>query len=390
VRGLRILDVGDDYFHPTADGGWAWDWYFPVREALAEFERLGAVDEFRYWGRLAPAPAAAGEVKFPFPAGGAIAVTGAKASGARGGREHLRVLPQVLTRGIAAVRRADVVLFRWPAVHSMLLIPVAVALRKPFVMRLRSDVESGWRAVGNVGARGGRLILAYTRWALRRATVPVVISDFLNARYAGGRAFVLNECGVMERDVADAVQDAGGATILYVGRFAPEKGVDVLVRAFAQLEVPDARLRLVGAGPERERIEALAKELGVTARIDFVGSIADRGVLREEYGRATLFALPSRTEGLGCVLLEAMAAGTPIVATRTGGIPDLVTDGENGLLATPEDPAALAAALERMLRDAALRRRCAERGLEVVRRHTFESQTRRWIELAVRAARRPA
>ena len=388
MRGLRVLDVGDDYFHPTADGGWAWDWYFPVRETLAELERLTPVDEFRYWGRLAPTPAAAGEVKFPFPAGGAIGIVGAKASGARGGREHLRVLPQVLTRGIAAVRRADVILFRWPAVHSMLLVPVAVLLRKPFVMRLRSDVESGWQAVGNVGARGGRLILAYTRWALRRATVPVVISDFLNDRYAGGRAFVLNECGVMDDDIAADVHEAGDATILYVGRFAAEKGVDVLVRAFAQLDVPDARLRLVGAGPERERIEALARELGVATRVDFAGSIADRAVLREEYRRARLFALPSRTEGLGCVLLEAMAAGTPIVATRTGGIPDLVTDGENGLLAPPEDPAALAAAMTRMLGDAPLRRRCAERGLEVVKRHTFQSQTRRWIELAVKAAGR--
>jgi glycosyltransferase involved in cell wall biosynthesis len=388
-RGLRILDIGDDYFHPTSGGGWAWDWYFPVTEALAEFERLGPVDAFRFWGRLAPSPAPPGEVKFPFPSGTVIAVTGAKASGARGGREHLRVLPQVLTRGISEVLRADVVLFRWPAVHSMLLLLVAVAIRKPFVLRLRTDVESGWRAVGNVGAFGGRLVRAYTRWALRRATVPVVISDFLNARYADGRAHVLNECGVMERDVAPAVpEQPAGKTILYVGRVAPEKGVDVLVRAFALLDDADARLRIVGGGPERERIEALTRELGVAPRVEFAGGIVDRDVLREEYRRATLFALPSRTEGLGCVLLEAMAAATPIVATSAGGIPDLVTHGENGLLAPPDDPAALAAALRRMLADQELRARCAARGLEIVRHHTFERQTRRWAELAVAAARR--
>ncbi|MEO8033373.1 MAG: glycosyltransferase [Acidobacteriota bacterium] len=386
VRGLRILDIGDDYFHPLPGGGWLWDWYFPVAEALAEFERFGPVEEFRFWGRLSPAAAPASDIKYPFPAGGAVSVTGVRGSGARGGREHLRLLPQLLTRGISAVRRADVLVFRWPSVHSMLLLPVAILLRKVIVIRLRTDVEAGWQAVGIVGSRGATLVREYTRWALRRATVPVVISPFLNERYGGGRAVVLNECGVMSRDVATETHEAGGKTILYVGRFAPEKGVDVLVRAFARLADPDARLRLIGGGSEKDRLGALVKELRISERVDFPGSIVDRAALREEYRKATLFVLPSRTEGLGCVLLEAMAAATPIVATRVGGIPDLVADRENGLLVESENPEALGAGIQQMLDDKALRKRCASRGLETVQHHTFESQTRRWIELAVSAA----
>jgi glycosyltransferase involved in cell wall biosynthesis len=388
ARPLRILDIGDDYFHPVPGGGWTWDWPFPAAEALELFRSHTAVDAFTFWGRLAPsAETTAGETKFPFPAGDALRVTGARASGARGAGAQLRALPAILIRGVRAVAEADIILFRWPSVASMLLLPFALVLRRTTVVRLRTDADAALAAGGFVRSPMLlRVIRAYTRLAMRAADVPVCISRHLRDKFGGPRTVVLNECGVREADVEPRGDAGQEGLLLYVGRLMPEKGVDTLLTALAS--VPDARLLIVGGGNERHRLEALARQLGVDGRVDFHGGISDRAVLQAVYRRAALFVLPSHSEGLGCVLLEAMAAGVPIVATNAGGIPDLVADGVNGLLVPPQDSAALAAALRRALGDPQLRRSLAARGRAVVEQQTFERQTGRWIELAVSAFRR--
>ncbi len=139
-----------------------------------------------------------------------------------------------------------------------------------------------------------------------------------------------------------------GCTILYAGRLSPEKGVDVLLRAFARSCVAheEVRLLLVGDGPNRGDYELLAGELGIADRVHFLGF---RNDIQAFYRLADLFVLPSRSEGLPMALLEAMALGTPVVATRVGGVPDLVTDGVTGLLVAPDDPIALGAAIRRVV-----------------------------------------
>lgn len=385
-RGLRILDVGDDYFHRVG-GEWKWDWPFPVLATLALFERQATVEEFRFWGRIAPGDGVSAETKFPFPTAEKIEVIGARTSGRRGLTSHLLAVPQLLTRGLLAVWRADVVLFRWPSLHSMLLVPFASLFRKTFAIRLRVDIEDGLKAAGAVrspflASLAGR----YTRWALKRCSVSVCISRFLREKYGNDRTIILNECSVMESDVSPSPAPPGRPLILYVGRLTSEKGVDVLLRAFSRVTTP-ALLEIVGAGSERSRLEELVRDLGISEGVRFAGGIADRTELVAKYRYATLFVLPSRSEGLGCVLLEAMSAGTPIVATNVGGIPELVRDGWNGFLVPPEDPSAMAGAIDRMLADGDLRALCAQRGVDVVREQTFEKQVGRWVELIVGAWR---
>ena len=137
---------------------------------------------------------------------------------------------------------------------------------------------------------------------------------------------------------ADAYVVAG------VGRFVPIKGFDLLVAALGDLvaQVPNAHVVLIGDGVERGALEAQAAALGVTARLHISGAVTDVvGLLPA----ADVLAAPSRNEGMGRVLVEAMALGLPVVGTRVGGIGDVILDGECGLLVPPEDPAALAAAL---------------------------------------------
>jgi glycosyltransferase involved in cell wall biosynthesis len=160
----------------------------------------------------------------------------------------------------------------------------------------------------------------------------------------------------------------GAATIVCVGRLSPEKGQAGLLRAFADLRRsrPDLKLRLVGDGPERGSLEALASELGVAGAVTFAGRLSEAETLAE-IARSDLLALPSFMEGLPIVLTEAMAIGVPVVASRVAGIPELVEEGTTGLLFPPSDWDALAAAIERLLGDEALYAQVAERAQRKVR-----------------------
>ncbi len=139
-----------------------------------------------------------------------------------------------------------------------------------------------------------------------------------------------------------------GPRVVFLGRLHIQKQVDVLVRAAAAL--PRAQIVLVGDGPERGSLERLARRTGVADRVHFVGFVPHcdvSSVLR----MADVLVMPSRYEELGTAMLEAMQAGVPIVASDTGGIPDVITHGRNGLLVPPGDAAALASAISRLLAD---------------------------------------
>jgi glycosyltransferase involved in cell wall biosynthesis len=141
----------------------------------------------------------------------------------------------------------------------------------------------------------------------------------------------------------------------FLGRLHLQKNVDLLLRAAAQLQHA-THVVLVGDGPERHRLEALTDRLGLRSRVTFLGFVGHDRVPALLRG-ADVLVMPSRYEELGTAMLEAMHCGVPVVATRTGGIPDVITDGVNGLLTQPGDAADLARALDRLLAEPALGRR---------------------------------
>jgi glycosyltransferase involved in cell wall biosynthesis len=146
-------------------------------------------------------------------------------------------------------------------------------------------------------------------------------------------------------------------TLLFLGHLLPEKGVFDLVRAFAQVSarIPGMTLLLAGVG-QIDRVRKLAGELGVRERVELPGWLGPESK-SAALAAGTLFILPSYIEGLPMALLEAMSWALPVIATPVGGIPQLVTHEVNGLLVAPGDVAALAAAITRLLEDAALRER---------------------------------
>ena len=149
--------------------------------------------------------------------------------------------------------------------------------------------------------------------------------------------------------------------ILFVGRLEKIKGVDTLLAAFAELRVKSCELRVVGSGSQRQSLEALSKKLGIAERVAFLGHVpADR--IAKEYAEAEIFCGLSSSEALGNVFLEAQASGCAVVATNVGGIPDIVRDGETGLLVLPDGPQAAASAIRTLLDDPALRERLSSAG----------------------------
>ena len=159
--------------------------------------------------------------------------------------------------------------------------------------------------------------------------------------------------------------------VLFVGRLAPQKGVSTLVEAAGLLKDPSARILLVGDGPERPKLERDAERLGVDDRLHFVGFFAhDR--LPAVFAHADLLVLPSLYEELGTVLLEAMQAALPIVASKTGGIPDVIENGVNGMLVPPGDPEALARAIDCLLADRKLACRLSEGAQERAKDYDWE------------------
>ena len=291
--------------------------------------------------------------------------------------------------------------------RRLLLDPLALAALPVYVLRFRGEIRTtaarfrpdvihahwwfpaGWLVAGHgipfvVTCHGTdvRLLEIWpfgrmARGVLRAAAAVTTVSQFLAddvTRNAGPlpRPVVVAPMPV-DLDAFAAGQGTPKAVpprILYAGNLVAAKGVDVLIRALALLAARGVgcRLKILGEGPARADLAAVARSLGVPDRIDWSGFVPqDR--MPAEYGAATITVLNSRgkAEGLGLTLVEALCAGSAIVGTPVGGIPEVILDERTGLIARDGDADHLAAQLQRLLTDAGLRARLTAAGQAHVR-----------------------
>jgi glycosyltransferase involved in cell wall biosynthesis len=156
-----------------------------------------------------------------------------------------------------------------------------------------------------------------------------------------------------------------GEEVVFVGRLTRHRAIDVLIDAMR--DCPGERLTIVGDGPDRSALERRARGL---ANVSFVGAVPHADV-KTHLERARMLVLPSRHEGQPNIVMEAMAFGVPVIATRVGGVPDLISHGHNGWLVEPGDPASVARAIQRLSSDPALRGRLAANALREIRRYAW-------------------
>jgi glycosyltransferase involved in cell wall biosynthesis len=243
----------------------------------------------------------------------------------------------------AAINRAKPNLVHTHLVHADVY--GAIATRTPIVSTKHNPdpFRAGpWRFAERVLARRARRIVA--------------ISDAV-------RRFSLQDVGLPEDKIVvihyglDALPEAWAENpklpipddaplLLCVARLAPQKGVDTAIRALPK--IPDATLLVLGEGPERTRLEGLARELGVAERVVMPGRVGDIAAL---YQRCDVVVHPARWEGFGLAMLEGMLAAKPVVATRAGSAPELVVDGVTGALVPPNDSVAMADSVSIVLTD---------------------------------------
>ena len=214
-----------------------------------------------------------------------------------------------------------------------------------------------------VGGIAGRWCERISRLVYRSAAQVICISEKVREQVLAGAAVrtavVYN--GVDPQEFSPGADNPASDFLLTVGNLIPIKGHELLLRAFAALPSrhSDIRCQIIGDGPERSRLTALAASLGIASRVQFLGRQSRRQVAEAMRG-CLLFALPSRYEGLGCVYLEAMSSARAVIACRGQGIEEVIQQGVNGWLIEPENLAALTAALTALLDDPQLRRRMGE------------------------------
>jgi glycosyltransferase involved in cell wall biosynthesis len=335
----------------------------PYDQAVTPAPGPVAVRRYRYaprreWHIMGHAKALAGDTRF------------------RGG--VFLLLPFFLLAGLAAAwrtarrLRADVIHAHWVLPGGLVGAWVAAALRVPLAVSLHgSDVFVAQRSA---------LLGRVAGWVFRRAAVITACSPELAAGAvalgADATRVHLVAWGADPQRFHPAIEPADRAAlgaeasdllVASLGRMVPKKGFDVLVRALPALAAAEPRLRLVigGDGPQREELHRLAQTLGVADRLLLPGQVPWNRV-PAFLAASDLFVLPSQRDpagnldGLPTVLLEAMAMGKAVVATRIGGTPLVIKDGVNGVLCPAGDAAALSAALARLLGDEALRLRLGQ------------------------------
>jgi glycosyltransferase involved in cell wall biosynthesis len=254
-----------------------------------------------------------------------------------------------------------------------------IALARLAGARVVGHLHGGW--FHEFHRRAPPPLRALIRATCRTLAAAWVLGPDLRECFAGlvapGRIRVLPN-GVPDPGVARRAPDAGrGFTILYLGQLSDLKGVDDLVAAFESLRVPDARLVLAGDWLSRADADRIGRAITASparARIELVGPV-DAAAKARRLADADVLALPTRQpEGQPLVILEAMAAGLPVIATRRGAIADVVHDGVTGLLVPEADPPALARALRGLARDRELAARLGEEGRRLWARELTEER----------------
>jgi glycosyltransferase involved in cell wall biosynthesis len=277
--------------------------------------------------------------------------------------------PSALLR-LAAIFRG----LRVDVVHTHNLRPLIYGAPAARLARARAVVHT--RHGQQFGATRAEILRL--RWASRLVDRMICVSED-SRRLAASTGIAWEKLRVVHNGIdVERFPYSGpraGGPIVSVGRLSPEKGVDHLLRAMAIVSKEDATLPLeiAGDGPSRSALTAQVHDLNLRGQVSFLGEVRNVAGLLQ---RASVFALPSLTEGISLTLLEAMSRGLPVVATRVGGSPEVVVHGETGLLVDPASPQQLAAAILRLHREVG---RARVMGLAAHERVTQDFDARRMV-----------
>ena len=265
---------------------------------------------------------------------------------------QLLAIPYIINGFFQCIRicrkwHPDVIHAHWPFPHAYIALGAAKLFKIPLVLNFH-------------GAE--LLLIRKKKWVkpLLKFAIGQAQAIFANSSFTAGKIKALRNVNVAKDPVTIVPHPVNGKfKILFVGRHIERKGICYLIEAAKHLPRDKFEIRIVGVGDLTEQLKQQAAAVNDGAEIIFTGKLSPEA-LANEYKTANVFTLPAivdhkgDTEGLGVVLIEAMELGLPIVASNVGGIPDVVVDGESGILVPEKDPAALADAFKRLEADPTL------------------------------------
>lgn len=295
----------------------------------------------------------------------------------------LRTLGRALTHRVPGLRG-----FAMSFVYFAEALVLARELRRRKITRLHNHFANTGATVGYLAAGLVGIPWSFTIHGISETDYPaglllakkIEAAEFVACVSYFGRAQAMRliapeqwgklhvvRCGLPMADLPNHSAAGAGTRIICVGRLSPEKGQAGLLQAFASLcrGREDVQLTFVGDGPEGEQLRARAATLNIARQVTFAGRLGERQTL-ERIAEADILVLPSFMEGLPIVLMEAMAMGTAVIASRVAGIPELVEDGKSGLLFTPSNWDELASSMRRLVDDEPLRQTLSANGRTAV------------------------
>ncbi|RWR25654.1 glycosyltransferase [Agrococcus lahaulensis] len=311
----------------------------------------------------------------------------------------LRSLPALVRAIDRSVRGSSAVVVKLPGIIGLVAVGAARRARVPVIAQVVGDIEDVLHS--GVAGRSGRLLAPVARAivaaAVRRSRlVRYVTEHTLQQKYppaSDATAIAFSDVELLGAPAwQPSARDAAVRRVVAVGSQEQSyKGHDLLVHATAQLNARDlpyqVELILIGSGRTQSQLRELARALGQEGAVRFAGHISDPVKLRSLLLEADLFALPSRTEGMPRALIEAMGLGLPCIASRVGGVPELLPD---EAIVAVGDVDGLREAIERVLSDEGLARRLSEAGALHAQRfapEVREVRRARWLVEVARVAR---
>ena len=271
---------------------------------------------------------------------------------------------------------------------SIIAITIKKLKRKSSII----TIQGGNISAGFENSLSGRLLRKLQKWSFRNADLVHVISQSLakGAKKLGAENIVVIPNGVdnqffkpIDKEQLRKRHDFSTEEniVISVARLNPVKGIDCLIKAVALVveKITNLRLIVVGDGEQREELEGLIAQLHLDPNVQLLGFLPRRQI-PEYLNLADVFVLPSRHEGLGIALIEAMACGVPVIGSNVDGIVDIIDSGKNGILVPPDNEKALAEGIERLLCDKNLRDKFIKEGLRKVEEKFLWDSILRQIE----------
>ncbi len=254
---------------------------------------------------------------------------------------------------------------------------IALAWLKRFSPRTKRILTLQSGNIDDPRQKNARPIKLFWRAINLSPDIILPISDYLRARsiklgVPAEKIVVIPNGADLDNIPADIQPEEG--RVFFAGRLSWEKGAEYMFRAWPLVlaQYPEARLVQAGSGDMEGKIIELIKELKIEDSVELKATISHDAYIKE-FKKAEVVVCPSLAEGLGIAFIEAQACGRPVIGTRVGGIPDVITDGENGLLIEPRNSRAIAEAIIKLFKDKELAERLSERGLETSKRFAWEN-----------------